>query len=337
MEKENLTLWGIHSRNEFLFTDEKNPVIAIGWESMGDLSLVEADREAFKTAYRIAYNDAKPGALRNGAGQLFRFAVEMKIGDYVVFPCRGDRTVYIGEITGEYFYVGDKEIYPNRRSVRWIKKLPRTAFSQGALYEIGSAMSLFTIKNYADEFWAATEKGFKIVNQTSDEDETAIELTTESILDGTKDFVLKELSKHLKGYALENFVADLLNAMGYKTTLSAHGGDSGVDIVAYRDELPPRVLVQVKSGDGDVPEKILQSLKGAMSAGDYGLFVTLTDYTKNAKEYLKHQPVIKALNGSELVDLILKYYDGISKEFKNRIPLSKVYIPDAKEVLADKN
>lgn len=328
MDRDSLTLWGIHSRNEQLFTDEKDSVIAIGWERIGDLSKIGKEHDDFKAAYRKTYDDAKHGQISNGAGQLYRFAIEMKTGDYVVFPCKSERMVYIGEVTGDYFYEGPDAVYPNRRKVKWIKKLPRTAFSQGALYEIGSAMSLFTVKNYADEFWAALEKGFRPVTQSSEEEDTAIELTTESILEGTKDFILKELSKRLKGYELENFVADLLNAMGYKTTLSKHGGDSGVDIIAYRDELPPRVLVQVKSGNNDIKEQTLQSLKGAMSAGDYGLFVTLTDYTKNAKEYLRHQPIIKSLNGSELVDLILKYYDGLSNHFKDLIPLNKVYIPN---------
>lgn len=50
------------------------------------------------------------------------------------------------------------------------------------------------------------------------------------------------------------------------------GGDSGIDITAYKDELPPRILVQVKSQDGDIKETTIQSLKGAMREGDYGLF-----------------------------------------------------------------
>ena len=115
--------------------------------------------------------------------------------------------------------------------------------------------------------------------------------------------------------------------MGYRTKLSKHGGDSGRDIIAYKDELPPRIVVQVKSQDGNVTESTIQSLKGAMDEGDYGLFVTLSDYTQNAKKYLEKHSIIKSLNGSELVDLILKYYDGMTEEFKNTIKLKKVYIP----------
>lgn len=126
---------------------------------------------------------------------------------------------------------------------------------------------------------------------------------------------------------MEDFVADLLQAMGYRTTVSPHGGDSGIDITAYKDELPPRILVQVKSQDSNIKETTIQSLKGAMREGDYGLFVTLSDFTKNAKNYLDNNPIIRGINGIELAGLILKNYDKLSDEYKRLIPLKLVYIP----------
>ena len=123
------------------------------------------------------------------------------------------------------------------------------------------------------------------------------------------------------------FVANLLQAMGYRTILSPHGGDSGIDITAYKDELPPRIVVQVKSQDGDIKETTIQSLKGAMREGDYGLFVTLSNYTKNAQKYLDSTPIIRGINGTELVDLVLKYYDQLSVKYRKMIPLKMVYIP----------
>lgn len=156
-------------------------------------------------------------------------------------------------------------------------------------------------------------------------------VTADEIVEATRDFILKELSKNLKGYDLEEFVADLLRAMGYRTTVSAHGGDSGIDITAYKDELPPRILVQVKSQDSDIKEATIQSLKGAMREGDYGLFVTLSNYTKNAQKYLDSTPIIRGINGTELVDLILKYYHDLSDKYKKMIPLKMVYIPVAKD------
>ena len=186
------------------------------------------------------------------------------------------------------------------------------------------------MKNYADEYLAAMEKGFKKATTANDEDIT-VGATAEDIIENTKDFILKELSRQLKGYDLEQFVADLLRAMGYRTTVSPQGGDSGIDITAYKDELPPRILVQVKSQDSDIREATIQSLKGAMREGDYGLFITLSNYTKNAQKYLDSTPIIRGINGTELVDLILKYYVDLSENYRKMIPLKMVYIPVPKE------
>lgn len=72
---------------------------------------------------------------------------------------------------------------------------------------------------------------------------------------------------------------------------------------------------------------MIQSLRGAMKEGDYGLFVTLSNYTKNAQKFLENTPIIRGINGEELVNLILKYYDDLSEKYRKMIPLKRVYIP----------
>ena len=288
-EIEEKRVWGIHTKDDNLFLKEN--VIALGWQQIGDLSLIAPDREAFKEKYIAAYPDAKKGSIPTGVGMLFRFCHEVQVGDYIIYPSKIDRMINIGEVTGDYKYVPDASEYVQQRSVKWLKHLPRMSFSQGALYEIGSAMSFFMVKNYADEFLAALDKGFVKSISEGEEDDT-VGATADDIIESTKDFILKELSRQLKGYDLEQFVADLLQAMGYRTTVSPHGGDSGIDITAYKDELPPRILVQVKSQDSDIKETTIQSLKGAMREGDYGLFVTLSNYTKKAQKYLENTPII---------------------------------------------
>jgi len=327
MENEDKRLWGIHTQDDNLFLNGN--VIGIGWKDMGDLSLIESSRDAFKDKYAEVYSGAKKQSVATGAGMLYRFVHEMKIGEYVVFPSKSNREINIGVIESDYIYEPTAVEYVQQRKVKWLKHLPRTAFSQGALYEVGSALSLFTIKNYADEYLSALEKTFK--KAPLEIEDESVGATAEDIIESTRDFILKELSKNLKGYALEEFVADLLNAMGYRTVISPHGGDSGIDITACKDELPPRILVQVKSQDGDIKETTIQSLKGAMREGDYGLFVTLSNYTKNAQKYLDNTPIIRGINGPELVDLILKYYEQLSEKYRRMIPLKMVYIPVARE------
>lgn len=323
MSSEEKRVWGVHTQDDYLFLH--NNVIAIGWKEFGNLSAVESTRDAFKEKYAQVYPDSKKQAIANNVGMLYRFIYEMQIGDYVVFPSKTDRMINIGVVEGEYYYEPSAPEYVQQRKVKWLKHLPRTLFSQGALYESGSFMSLFLIKNYADEYLAALDNNFK-KNVIDAEDDT-VGITADEIIESTKDFILKELSKNLKGYDLEEFVADLLKAMGYRTVVSPHGGDGGIDITAYKDELPPRILVQVKSQDGDIKEAVLQSLKGALREGDYGAFITLSNYTKNAQRYLNNNPIIRGINGSELVELILDNYEALSEKYQKMIPLKKVFIP----------
>lgn len=319
-------LWGIHTYDDNLFL--KGGVIAIGWTAIGDLSLLPVDREEMKAVYAKAYPNEPKGSIPTCVGMLYRFFHEIKEGDYVVYPSKMDRRINIGVVTGPYYYDSKEEKYPQKRNVKWLKSLPRTAFSQGALHEVGSALSLFTVRNYAYEFIdALNDDSGK--HPILDEADTTVGATADEIIQSTRDFILKELYHSLKGYDLEDFIGNLLEAMGYRVKLSPHGGDSGVDIEAYKDELPPRILVQVKSADGDIKEQTIMSLKGAMREGDYGLFVTLSHYTKNAQKYLANTPIIRGIDGDELVGLVLKYYDALDEKYRKMIPLKMVYIPVA--------
>lgn len=327
MEVQEKKVWGIHTDDDALFKNEN--VIAIGWRKMGDLKLLPDNRYAFKSKYAEVFPEATKQSIANCAGMLYRFAKEVEIDDFVIYPSRNDRMINLGVVEGEYVF-NTQAKYCHQRRVKWLKHLPRTAFSQGALYEIGSAMTFFAVRNYTDEYLKAINSNYNgKAGNTISEDDESVGVTADSIIESTKDFILKELSRNLKGYDLEEFVADLLQAMGYRTEVSPHGGDRGIDITAYKDELPPRILVQVKSQDGDIKEATIQSLKGAMKEGDYGLFVTLSNYTKNALSYLNNTPIIRGINGTELVDLILKYYDKLSEKYRKMIPLKMVYIPIA--------
>lgn len=331
MEQQEKKVWGIHTLNDNLFL--KKNVIAIGWKRMGDLSKIASDRGSFKEHYAKVYTEASKGNVATSAGMLFRFVCEAQTGDYVIFPSKIDRKINIGIIESEYYYCETEDEYVQQRRVKWLKHLPRTVFTQGALYEVGSALSFFMVKNYADEFISSLTKTEKDISSEvlTEEDET-VAAAAEGIAESTKDFILKELSKKLKGYDLEDFVADLLRAMGYyNPSVSNRGGDSGVDIVVYKDEFPPRILVQVKSQDSDIKEQALQALKGAMREGDYGLFITLSNFSKNAQKYLLDTPIIRGINGSELADLILKYYDKLSDKYRMMFPLKMVYIPITKQ------
>ena len=156
-DTEKITVWGIHSKDDSILLNQN--IIAIGWDGMGDLSQITGTRDAYKDKYVSAYPGAKKGAIATSVGMLYRFVCEVRPGDYVIFPSKIDRMINIGIVEGGYYHESGK-FYPNRRKVKWLKHLPRTAFSQGALYEVGSALTFFQVKNYADEFLQALDKNF---------------------------------------------------------------------------------------------------------------------------------------------------------------------------------
>lgn len=329
------TMWGIHGGK----TGDADPIflgakqVALGWHELSDLSLLAASRDAFKQELEKVMPGWKPGYYPNAAGQLYRFVHEMKKGDIVVYPSKLDRMMHIGEITGDYQYAAkSSDHYPHRRAVKWLKEFARTKFSQGALYETGSAMSFFQIKTYASEFLAAL---YGKVPTGGGKDDDTVSYVAEEIEQNTRDFVMKVLAQELKGHGLAEFVGHLLGTMGYRTRVSPPGPDGGVDIVAHRDELgfePPIIKVQVKSSEGSIGDPVVSQLIGKLDTGDYGMVVTLGSFTGQALNTARNKSNLRLVGGDELVNLVLQHYDQFDARYKGMMPLKRVFVP---EPLAD--
>jgi restriction system protein len=296
MSIEEKTIWGIHAgktgEEESLFLDKR--VIAVGWVEFGSLDGLKT-REDFKEKYAQIYADASVQSVATSAGQLFRFVHEMQVGDLVAYLAKKSRQIHIGTVTGEYEYRPEvNSNYPNQRSVEWLEHLSRTKFSQGALYEMGSALS---------------------------------------IEDQTRDFVLKQLERNLKGLPLEEFIKHLLEKMGYRARLMP-ANEPSVDIIAHKDELgfePPIIRVQVKSSPDKVSDKDVSALYGKVGYSEFGLLVTLGEFTYPAWQFATGKGNLRLIDGTELVELILEHYDDFDPRYKGIVPLKKVYIPQSLE------
>ncbi|MEW5995007.1 MAG: restriction endonuclease, partial [Candidatus Zixiibacteriota bacterium] len=327
-------VWGIHAGSQAdadkLFLHEN--VIALGWDDVGDLSNIPASREAFKEKLSTTYPDAKSGAIPVWAGALYRFVHEITPGDLVVYPSKVDRQIHLGRVTGAYEYnLSSNKDYPNQRSVKWLQSIARTSFTQGALYEVGTAMALFQVRNYADEFLAALEG--QPIPPPIKKDET-IGLVVEDIEQTTKDFVLKKFAQELKGHPFAEFVAHLLQAMGYRTRVSPEGPDGGIDVIAHKDELgfePPIIKVQVKSSEGSIGDPTVASLYGKVDQNEFGLFITVGTFTHQAKTFARNKTNLRLIDGDEMVSLVLRHYHHFDSRYKGLIPLKRVYVPEVVE------
>src|SRR5690606_31745331 len=146
MSSEDSTVWGIHAGKtgdaDSLFLNKGN--IALGWDQLGNLKELAPNREASKDAVSVTSHGYKPGAVPVAARQNFRFTHVLKPGDFVVYRSKVTSQIHIGRITGEYEYRPDIEPgYPHLRRTTWLTSIDPKKATQGALYELGSAMSLF--------------------------------------------------------------------------------------------------------------------------------------------------------------------------------------------------
>jgi restriction system protein len=322
------TIWGIHMARDHGTLPIDKGYVAIGWREMGDFGSVSPTREAFKTAYVRSYPNEKPGKVPVAAGVAFRFAVEMKPGDVVIYPSKQNRMVNIGVIEGGYEYVANAPFdCPNRRKVKWLKHIARTSFSQTALNEIGSAITLFKVSSNADEFLAALDGE---AYEVEDIDDASAELVSAQVEETTEDFIIKRLKNNQTPFQFEHFIAHLLKCMGYHSRVTQATGDGGIDIIAHRDELgfePPIIKVQCKQILSTIGRPDVQQLHGAIEKGEHGLFVTLGTFSSEARTFERTKPNLRLIDGSTMIELIYAHYHQFEPRYQILLPLKRSYIP----------
>ncbi|QLP97071.1 MAG: restriction endonuclease [Rhodoblastus sp.] len=300
--------------------------ISLGLGAGGDARLLRPTRAAFKEAFAGA-GAAAPGSIPIQAGQLFRFVHEMKLGDSVVYPRKIDRTLRWGEVTGDYVYDGaDGSDFPHRRSVRWLSSRSRDDFSPGALYELGSVLTLFEVKSFATELRRRFEAG-----EAPEETEEESPAVARDIAETTRDFISKTIKTDFKGYPFEQLVAELFRAMGYRVQVTQKSKDDGVDVVACRDPLgvePPILKIQAKAQDSNAGADVVKAFYASIHERDVGVFVTTAGFTAAAQEFARMRGNLRLIDGVELVDLIQDHYESFDQKMKRRIPLRRVLAPD---------
>ncbi|MEZ5098698.1 MAG: restriction endonuclease [Thermoleophilia bacterium] len=257
-------------------------------------------------------------------------------GEIVTFSAKADWTFRIGRVVGPYRYdaTGDGS-YPHRRSVEWLKTLSRDELSQSARFELGAAMSFFRVRRHATEILSKIDIGGDLPIDMNGEtnDEQPDVLSAGQVEEATREFVLERLRAVYAGHALEEFVGDLLRAMGYQAEVTQKSGDHGVDVVAGRGALgldPPILKVQVKSGQGAVGEPDLLKLNGSIeqAQGERGIVVSLGGFTPPALKWKQGKQWFQLVGPGDLVDLVVQHYDQLAAEHRENLPLRRVYAPD---------
>ena len=333
---DGIRIWAIRAGNmdqaDAIFMDQMQ--IAISSAAIADdIGALPPIRNAFKELLDQTGALQNPASLPAHAGLMYRFVHEVRIGDRIIYPRRSDRTLHWGAVIGPYIYHGDdRSGFAHRRQVEWIGHANRDSFSPGALYELGSTMSLFRVREFALEFLKAFEpKDAYDILRNCEHHEDADEIGQLDLTETTNDYIAKRLRTDLKGHRLEPFVADLFRAMGYRARVTRAVKDEGVDVIAHRDELgiePPILKIQVKSSDNNIGADSVKAFYAMVHERDVGIFVATSNFTAAASDFAKTKGNLKLMTGVELISLIMKYYDNLDLGFRQQIPMRRVLVPD---------
>lgn len=333
-------LWGIHMPAAVGNVPQEKGFVSLGWPAIGDIFALPNSREIFKERLTQTHPGTKAGAIPVDAGTLYKFAHEVKTGDYIIYPSKNDRMINIGKATGKKWHSAESaqwaQDFPNHIGVEWIGHFPRGDFSQSALNEIGSAITLFRVRVHAAEFLAKVGVGAKFnlpsfVDDNAVPDDIASQTTSQIAEENAEDFVVRRIQSGLSGFEFEEFTAHIMECMGYAAKVSERSGDGGVDVVAHTDQLgfqPPIIKIQCKRQTSRIGEPEISQLLGTLGEGEYALFVTLGSYTRQARIRERNTARLRLLDGEELVQIIFKIYEKMSPRYRTMISLKQIYVPD---------
>lgn len=310
-------------------------LVSIGWHEVGDMSHFKT-RPEFTRAVEQHLPGAKTAQVAASAGQTYRFVREMGLGDRVVSYDPSERIYLVGEVISGYEYRPERSPeHPNIRRVRWLGQVARDALSVSARNSLGSISTLFLIPAPV----AAEIESLLVGAAAKSRTPSATELIepAEAVDDLYKDVqskgfeFIKDRVNALDWDEMQELVAGLLRAMGYKTRISPSGSDRGKDIVASPDGLgfeDPRIVVEVKHRAAAMGSQEIRSFLGGRHDNDKGLYVSTGGFTKDARyEAERGRIPVTLMDLDDLVKSLLEHYEKLDVEMQRLIPLRKLYWP----------
>lgn len=129
----------------------------------------------------------------------------------------------------------------------------------------------------------------------------------------------------LTPYEFEKLVMKVLEKMGYgnleRNVVTKKSNDEGIDGIVNEDQFGfNKIYVQAKKwNEGNLVSRVeVQKFLGAMAGqgGTKGLFITTSDFTKGAREFVEKQlnQKIILVNGQRLMKYMIDYNVGVSVE-----------------------
>lgn len=272
------------------------------------------------------------------AAQQARFVIEIQTGDSVVTYDPGSRDYLLGEIASGYVYLKDAGTdYCHARRVKWQKRASRDELAVETRNTLGAIQTVIQVNESAAKDITAHARSFNDTKHTP-----ALQEAKGNAAPPDEEWFREQIAKadefvedrinRLDWQDMQELVAGLLRAMGYKTRVAPPGPDRGVDIFASPDGIglqEPRIFVEVKHRTKTaIGSREIRSFLGGRKAGDKCLYVSTGGYSKEAKLEADRAHVALTLLGlPDLRGLLVEYYEKLDPAVAKLVPLQRIYLP----------
>ncbi|MEX1100862.1 MAG: restriction endonuclease [Actinomycetota bacterium] len=330
-----LDIWVVRAGTAGKYASEFEERDLVGIGTVVPHSLASLSSDEIKERLKNQSDGDSRRTIAGRAGQLFRFAHDIDVGDLVITPDAGTRELLFGRVTSPYEFHETPIVggFFHYRKVEWLGRRSRDLLPKRVLYSLGSLATVFQ-PGWPRELTALVN------NQPVPESDEGTVGAVDVGDSGAEDNLLADLQSrseelisakiaHLDAYEMQDLVAGVLQAMGFHTQVSPPGTDQGVDIVASRDPLgleqPVKVQVKARPNTKTGAPEVAQ-LAGNVGTGERGMFVSTGGFTKEVAFHPSSQRLV-LIDGDRLRSLVVEYYDRLESDAQALVPLRRVYFP----------
>jgi restriction system protein len=220
--------------------------------------------------------------------------------------------------------------------VQWDAEVERDRLSVRTRNSLGSTLTLFRLPDFAAQEIESVAEGqpTDVLQDVPDDEEVEAEdeiSLLEQYREAAIEFIKDRISR-LDDGEMEELVAGLLRAMGYKTKISEPGSDRGVDVLASPDGFgfeSPRIVVEVKHRPNTaMGSQAIRTFLGGRHSDDKGLYVSTGGFTKDARYEADRAKIpVMLMDLNSLVKALMEHYETTDSRTRALVPLTRTYWP----------
>lgn len=325
-------MWMVRSEGGSLYDAFRERGVAAVGNQLAAHAKPGIGRKELIAIYQSAEPEAKQGTVVSVASQTYRFVNEIQLGDWIITYSPANRQYSIGKVTGpaEHHPEWAEQGMDLARKVSWqSQELPRDSLGSSTKNSLGSTLTLFEVPPSGAIDVQAAMKG----KPSPAADVEVEEVIADPLADIESQALerMKDRVNELDWDDMQQLVAGILRAMGYKTQVSPPGADRGKDIVASPDGFGfehPRIVVEVKHRKGQMGSPEIRSFLGGRHKDDRGLYVSTGGFTKDAQYEADRASIPLAMwTLDHVVRALIEHYDATDAETKRIVPLKRMYWP----------